>query len=120
MLAVSTAELGDAAKASPRAADEVSKSDKPRAASLRRAESLMFSLANAFAVALLNAAVFVVLVSGSTDAALLSPTTTGGGTDPIPSARSGSWPKESSHRPIQPEVIGSSGDPVCQISIDVK
>ena len=56
----------------------------------------------------------------SAAAALPAPTASGGTTDPMLTARTGSSPVASSHRPIQPVVIGESGLAVCQMSIDRK
>src|ERR1700733_15966294 len=49
-----------------------------------------------------------------------SPTASGGRTEPILTARSGSLPVASSQRPIQPVETGWAGDAVCQMSIDRK
>ena len=49
-----------------------------------------------------------------------SPTANGGSTEPTLTARSGSLPVASSHRPIQPVETGSDGEAVCQMSIDRK
>ncbi len=48
------------------------------------------------------------------------PTAAGASTDPMFTARTGSSPVASNQRPSQPEFTGVDGEPVCQMSMDLK
>ena len=58
--------------------------------------------------------------TGTATPAAFSPPKTGGRVLPTDTARMGSVPVTSSHRPIQPVATPASGTPVCQMSIDRK
>ncbi len=49
-----------------------------------------------------------------------SPWRTTGVVGPMPTARNGLDPFESSHRPIQPVVVDDEVEPLCQMSMDSK
>ncbi|NKY92528.1 hypothetical protein HGA00_03710 [Gordonia sputi] len=56
----------------------------------------------------------------SAAAVVLVPIASMGSTGPMFTARNGSSPVASSHRPIHPLVTAEPGDAVCQMSIDRK
>jgi hypothetical protein len=56
----------------------------------------------------------------TTAPALSAPASSGGSTDSNEIARRGSPPTLSSHRPIQPVVLGCTGLALCQMSIERK